>query len=191
MVEASRKRTLLSPYRLAALAAGLVVLLAWWSRGRTDLAMPGQPAPAFSALDREGGSRSSEDFPDKVLLVNIWATWCVTCKEEMPSMERMYAALEGEAFEILAVSIDAPIGQLDLFGGVGRDPWAYADSLSLTFPILHDPSGAVAQAFRITGVPESFVINRSGTIIRKVSGPTTWDDPEYLSLVRRLLNEAE
>jgi len=175
------------PYGVALLGAVAVVGLAWMSRGKVNPVMAGEEAPGFSALDRQGGSFSSDAHRGKVLLVNIWATWCTTCKEEMPSMERLYEQLGGEGFEILAVSIDAPMGQLDLFGMSGRDPWAYADSLSLTFPILHDPSGDVAEAFRITGVPESFVIDREGVIMRKVTGPTTWDAPEYVALFERLL----
>ena len=179
-----------TPYGVALLGAAVVVILAWMSRGKVNPVMAGEEAPRFSALDREGGSFSSDAHRGKVLLVNIWATWCTTCKEEMPSMERLYEQLGGEEFEILAVSIDAPMGQLDLFGMSGRDPWAYADSLSLTFPILHDPSGDAAETFRITGVPESFVIDREGVIIRKVTGPTTWDAPDYVALFERLLRSS-
>jgi cytochrome c biogenesis protein CcmG/thiol:disulfide interchange protein DsbE len=103
-------------------------------------------------------------------------------------MQRLYEEMEGEEFEILAVSIDAPIGQNDLqFGMSGGDLWAYADSLSLTFPILHDRSGKIGQTFRITGVPESFVIDRNGVIFKKVAGPTAWDAPQNVELIRRLL----
>ena len=165
-----------------------MVLLAWLSRGRLDPVIPGREAPEFSALDFQGVSRSADDYRGKVLLLNIWATWCATCKEEMPSMQRLYEKMEGEEFEILAVSIDAPIGQNDLqFGMSGGDLWAYADSLSLSFPILHDRSGKIGQTFRITGVPESFVIDRNGVIFKKVAGPTAWDAPQNVELIERLL----
>ncbi len=178
-----------TPYAVALLGAGAVVLLAWLSRGRLDPVVPGREAPGFSAVDFLGTSRSTEDYRGKVILLNIWATWCVTCKEEMPSMQRLYEQMEGEEFEILAVSIDAPIGQNDLqFGMLGGDLWAYADSLSLTFPILHDPSGRIGENFRITGVPESFVIDKDGVIFRKVAGPTAWDAPAYVELFERLLD---
>jgi cytochrome c biogenesis protein CcmG/thiol:disulfide interchange protein DsbE len=176
-----------TPYAVASVGAGVVLFLAWMSRGELNPVIAGQPVPEFSALDVQGVSRSAEDYRGKVLLLNIWATWCETCKEEMPSMQRLYEMMEGEEFEILAVSIDAPVGRRDLFGMSGGDLWAYADSLSLTFPILHSPSGQIAEAFRITGVPESFVIDGDGVIIRKVSGPTAWDAPGYIELVERLL----
>jgi len=178
-----------TPYAVALLGAGVVMLLAWMSRGRVNPVIGGQPAPEFSALDVQGVSRRLDEYRGKVVLLNIWATWCETCKEEMPSMQRLYEQMEGEEFEILAVSVDAPIGQEDLrFGLPGGNPWAYADSLSLTFPILHDPSAGIAETFRITGVPESFVIDRDGVIVRKVFGPTAWDASGYVELVERLLD---
>jgi len=176
-----------APYAVALIGAGVVVLLAWMSRDQLNPVISGREAPEFSALDSQGISRSTHDYRGKVLLLNIWATWCETCKEEMPSMQRLYEQMKGEDFEILAVSVDAPMGQADLlFGMSGGDLWAYADSLSLTFPILHDPFGQVARAFRITGVPESFVIDRNGVIFKKVAGPTAWDAAQNVELIRRL-----
>lgn len=175
-----------APYAVALLGAGAVVLLAWLSRGQRNPVIAGSQAPAFTAVDEQGTSHSVEEYRGKVLLVNIWATWCVTCKEEMPSMQRLYEELAGEDFEILAVSVDAMIGQRGIFGESGGDLWAYADSLNLTFPILHSPSQRIAESYQITGVPESFVIDRHGVIIRKVAGPTAWDAPEYVDLVKRL-----
>ena len=188
MLTTSVLRKQWTPYAVALIGAGLVVLVAWMSRGKLNPVIAGQEAPEFSALDVQGVSRSSDDYRGKVLLVNIWATWCETCKEEMPSMQRLFDQLGGDDFQILAVSVDAPIGQEDLrFGLPGGNPFAYADSLSLTFPILHDPSARIAQSYRITGVPESFVIDRDGVIIRKVSGPADWDASGYVELFGRLL----
>lgn len=177
-----------TPYVAAMVGAGVVVLLAWMSRGQMNPVIAGREAPEFTAQDAAGLAKTTEDYRGKVLLVNIWATWCETCKEEMPSMQRLYDRLQGTDFEILAVSVDAPIGQQDLrFGLPGGDPFAYADSLSLTFPILHDSRAGIAESFRITGVPESFVIDRNGVIIRKVAGPAAWDAPGYVTLFERLL----
>lgn len=178
---------LFAPYAVALLGAGAVVLLAWLSRGQRNPVIAGNPAPAFAAVDEQGVSHSLEDYRGTVLLVNIWATWCVTCKEEMPSMQRLYEAMDGEDFEILAVSVDATVGERGLFGEPGGDLWAYADSMALTFPVLHSPAQRIAESYRITGVPESFIIDRDGVIMRKVSGPAAWDSPGYSELVRRLL----
>lgn len=182
----SQRRSLI-PYLVAALAAGLVVLLAWLNRDRLNPVGPGRPAPDFVAMDLEGTQKTLDDFRGKVLLINIWATWCPPCQEEMPSMERLYRAVGDEGFEILAISVDAPSGEVDAFGRRGGDLRAYADSVGLSFTILHDPSGRVQQTFQTTGIPESFVVDGEGSIFKKVAGATAWDADENVQLIRRLL----
>ncbi len=177
------------PYAIAALAAALVVLFAWVNRDRLQPVVPGRPAPDFTVVDSRGKEKGLDDYEGKVLLVNIWATWCAPCKEEMPSMQRLYEAVGSDDFEILAVSIDAPFGQRDAFGRPGGDLWSYADSMGLSFPILHDPSGNIQKTFQTTGVPESFVVGRDGMIIRKIAGATAWDAPQNVQLIRRLLGD--
>jgi peroxiredoxin len=109
----------------------------------------------------------------------------------MPSLQRLYETVGHEDFEILAVSVDAPFGQRDTAGRPGGDLRAFADSLGLTFPILHDPSGKIQEIFQTTGVPESFVIDRDGVILKKVAGATAWDAPPNIQLIQRLLEESE
>ena len=181
------KKTSWIPYGVAALVAGLIVLLAWVNRDRLSPVVPGRDAPNFSAFDLDGTPKTLDDFREKVLLVNIWATWCPPCREEMPSMQRLYQEIGDDGFEILAISVDAPFGEADAFGREGGDLRTYSDSLGISFTILHDPTGRVQQRFQTTGVPESFVIDRDGVIYKKVAGPTAWDAPQNVQLVRRLL----
>ncbi len=175
------------PRIIAVLIAGAVVLLAWMDRGRLRPVIPGRQAPQFSAVDLQGNLMSLGDFRGRVVLVNIWATWCGPCKREMPSMERLYQELKGEGFEILAVSVDAPVGERDELGRLGGDLTVFAESFDLTFPILHDPSGEIQGIYQTTGVPESFLLDRDGVVIRKVAGSTEWDAPGNIALVSRLL----
>jgi peroxiredoxin len=182
----SKKRSWI-PYAFTAVAAGLVVLLAWVNRDRLNPVIPGRPAPEFSAVDMEGSPKTFQDFRGKVLLLNIWATWCAPCREEMPSMERLYREIGDPEFEVLAISVDAPFGEADAFGRPGGDLRTYVDSLGLSFSILHDPSGRVQQTFQTTGVPESFVIDRDGIIYKKVAGATAWDAEQNVQLIQRLL----
>ena len=182
-----RKGSSWIPYALAAVAAGLVVAFAWVNQDRLSPVIPGRPAPDFSAVDLGGVPRTLQDYEDRVLLVNVWATWCPPCREEMPSMQRLYTEIGDPDFEILAISIDAPFGEADGFGRVGGDLQRYADSLGLTFSILHDPSGRIQQTFQTTGVPESFVIDRGGIIYKKVAGAMAWDAPQNVELIQRLL----
>lgn len=177
-----------SPYFWAIVTFASIVLIAWIGRENYQPVISGSEAPDFMVLDMEGAEVRLSDFlGEDVLLVNVWATWCGPCLTEMPSMQRLYEQLEGEDFEILAVSIDAPAGAFDLFGREGGDLVTFAEELGLTFPILHNPSGDIQQIYQTTGVPESFVIGKDGVIYKKVAGDTEWDAPENVELIRRLL----
>jgi peroxiredoxin len=183
------KRTFVrSPYFWAIVGVATVVGVAWAGRESYRPVIPGSDAPdfAYASLDR-GEIRLSDYLGEKVVLVNVWATWCGPCVVEMPSMQRLYDSLEGEDFEILAVSVDAPAGQADMFGRPGGDLRAFTDELGLTFPILHDPDGSIQRLYQTTGVPESFIVGKDGVIYRKVAGPTEWDAEVNEGLVRRLL----
>jgi cytochrome c biogenesis protein CcmG/thiol:disulfide interchange protein DsbE len=183
-----RGRKSWTPYAATVVVAGAVVLLAWLNRGRLAPVVPGRPAPEFSAVDLQGTPRTLADYRGKVLLVNIWATWCPPCQQEMPSMQRLREAVPDEDFAILAVSVDAPLGERDAFGREGGNLEIFAQTMGLTFSILHDPTGKIQETYQTTGVPESFVVDRDGLIKKKVAGPTEWDAPANVELIRRLLD---
>lgn len=139
----------------------------------------GDRAPDFRAKNlRTGRPASLADYRGKVVLLNVWATWCVPCRIEMPAMERLHRRFAGTDFHLVAVSIDRE----------GEDKvMAYVRELELTFDILHDQPGAIQQTYQMTGVPESFVIDRTGLIVKKVIGAVEWDAPVNETLIRRLL----
>jgi peroxiredoxin len=178
-----------SPYFWALVAAVTVVAVAWVGRERYRPIVAGVAAPDFTAFDLSGQQVRLSDYRGKVVLVNVWATWCPPCREEMPSMERLFESLKGTDFQILAVSIDARKGEQDPFGREGGDLAAFAKEMGLTFTILHDPEGRIETTYQTTGVPETFLIGRDGLIYKKVAGGTAWDAPENQQLVRRLLGE--
>ena len=122
---------------------------------------------------------SLADFRGKVVLLNIWATWCAPCKVEMPSMERLHRKLAGTDFRLVAVSID------DDDSTVVEQ---FVKDLGLTFEILHNRDGAIRRIYQTTGVPESFVIDRDGVIVKKVIGAADWGAPVNENLIRRLLD---
>ena len=139
----------------------------------------GSSAPAFSATDlRTGQSATLADYKGQVVLLNVWATWCEPCKIEMPSMEQMEKELGPKGLKIVAVSIDE---------GGPEAVRQFAHDYGLTFRILQDQSGKIQRIYQTTGVPESFVINRQGKIVKKVIGATDWDATVNKDLVRRLL----
>jgi len=149
----------------------------------------GSKAPEFTATDlRANKPATIADYRGKVVLVNIWATWCPPCRAEMPSMEKLYKKLPGTDFRIAAVSVDG-----DAFHPEGSEPpsgiMAFANNLGLTFDILHDPSGDIRKAYDIFGVPESYLIDRDGVIVKRVIGAADWNTGDNEMLIRRLLNE--
>ena len=123
------------------------------------------PAPDFTFPGLDGKKVSLSEYKGKVVLVNIWATWCPPCVDEMPSMEKLYQKFKGKNFEILAVSIDEP-------GLKAVAP--FMKKSNLTFPALIDSEGTIKAVYGITGVPESFIIDQQGILIKKIVGPVDW-----------------
>jgi thiol-disulfide isomerase/thioredoxin len=174
----------------------LVVLLGagWLVRDRFLPVEVGSRAPNFTATDLQGRPVSLDDLKGQVVLLNVWATWCGPCRDEMPSMERLHKELGPRGLKIVAVSVDAEPGtdaakaqSADQPGG--GDVGEFVKALGLTFTIWHDPSGDIQRTYRTTGVPESFVIDRNGVIQKKVIGATEWDTGSHPELLRRLLGE--
>jgi peroxiredoxin len=142
----------------------------------------GAAAPEFRAVDLGTGDSVSlrERYRGKVTLVNIWATWCVPCRVEMPAMEQLYTALAPRGFAVAAVSIDE---------GSPDDVRKFGQDLKLTFDLLQDRSTRIQQLYQTTGVPESFLLDRRGVIIKRVIGAQDWNSPVNRALVERLLDE--
>ena len=138
----------------------------------------GRPAPDFSLPGLDGQKVSLKDYRGKVVLVNVWATWCPPCVEEMPSMEKLYQELKGDGFEILAVSIDE---------SGAKDVGPFMKKHKLSFPALTDPEGTIKSIYKTTGVPESFVIDKDGTLLEIVIGPRDWATPEVVRYFQNLV----
>lgn len=140
----------------------------------------GTRAPEFEAVHLGTGAPAKiEDYRGKVLLINIWATWCPPCIEEMPSMERLHRKLAGTDFHILAISVD------EADSTVVNE---FVKKLGLTFEVLHNRDASIRRIYQTTGVPESFVVDREGVIVKRVIGNTMWDSPGNESLIRTLLD---
>jgi cytochrome c biogenesis protein CcmG, thiol:disulfide interchange protein DsbE len=171
-----------SPYLWTILGVAAVVAAAWAGRENYQPVITGAVAPDFVVTAMDGSQVSVSDYRGKIVLLNVWATWCAPCREEMPSMQRLY-----DDFEILAVSIDAPFGETDIFGRAGGDLVGFAQELGLTFPLMKNHAGDIQRVYQTTGVPESFVIDKEGVIFKKVAGSTSWDAPANKELILRLL----
>ena len=143
----------------------------------------GSKAPDFTAftIDSTPKIKTLADYRGRVLMINVWATWCLPCRVEMPSIEALHKAYGPKGLKIVAVSIDDP----------GTEPAirAFAKQYGLTFEILHDPKGAITQAYDISGYPETFIVGRDGIIRKKLMSATDWNSPDARALVDRLLTE--
>ncbi len=167
-----------------AVIGGLVIgsaLLVWYGPEVQPVAV-GAQAPDFRVVDLATGDSVElrRAYKGHVTLVNIWATWCVPCKVEMPSMQQLYDSLSPLGFRIAAVSIDQD------------DPKAvkeFTDQLGITFDILQDRKGEIQQAYQTTGVPESFILDQDGIIMKRVIGAYDWTAPVNVNLIRRLLGD--
>lgn len=140
----------------------------------------GTMAPDFTFPALDGRQVSLSDFRGKkVVFVNMWATWCPPCIWEMPLMEKLYQTLEKEEFEILAVSIDA-------LGADAIKPYLKT-KVKVTFPILLDTRGTIKKLYRTTGIPETFIVDKRGILVKKVIGAIDWSKPEVVKFFRELI----
>ena len=140
------------------------------------------PAPPTGFTDAEGKTVSLRDFADKLVLVNLWATWCAPCRYEMPSLERLQTRL-GEKITILAISEDR---------GGSKAVAPFIAKLGLrAVKIYLDPESAVGGAFKVDGLPTSFLIDRQGRVLGRVEGEAEWDSPKMLTILDPLLTEDE
>lgn len=146
----------------------------------TGPAGEGKSAPSFSLKDLSGKDVQLSDYAGKVVLVNFWATWCPPCREEIPSMVRLNSMMAGKPFQMLAISIDE---------GGKKDIEAFFASAGVTLPALTDPDSSVARKYGITGVPETFVVDPKGIIVKKVVGGMNWSSPEVVSFLTKLMNQ--
>ncbi|MCL4866032.1 MAG: TlpA family protein disulfide reductase [Gemmatimonadales bacterium] len=145
-------------------------------------AQVGNRAPDFQAVNLLTNDSISfrEAYTGHVTLVNIWATWCAPCRAEMPAMEELYQAFKDQGFRIAAVSVDE---------GGPADVMAFARELGLSFDILHDRDGRIQQQYMTTGVPESFLIDGEGVIVRKQIGEHPWSSPANRRILEQLLGQ--
>jgi len=143
----------------------------------------GSKAPEFHAVtvDATPRTQSLADFKGQVVLLNIWGTFCLPCRDEMPAIEKLHQALGAQGLKVVAISMDDP--------GFEQQIRDFAKQYSLTFQILYDPSGRIVNDYQTTGVPETFVIARDGVIRKKVIGASDWNSTTNRALIAQLLAE--
>jgi peroxiredoxin len=140
----------------------------------------GSEAPDFTAVSLATGDSITfrEQYAGGVTLVNIWATWCEPCKEEIPALDSIYRALAPRGFRIVAVSVDE--GSTERV----RD---FIDDYDVAFDVWHDRERRIEQLYQTRGVPESFLVDREGKILRIVYGAHPWASGANRRIIEELL----
>jgi thiol-disulfide isomerase/thioredoxin len=182
------KRSVLLAVPLAALVAATVLVSpakpdedppAGGSVANFSRINPPLPAPGAAFRDSAGKEIHLADFRGKLVLLNIWATWCAPCRAEMPSLDRLQAKLGGEGLLVVPVSLDR--------GGGPVVAVFYGQHAIGHLGVYLDGKGALESALKINGVPTSFLIDRQGRVVGSLEGATQWDTPEALALLRSYL----
>jgi thiol-disulfide isomerase/thioredoxin len=137
------------------------------------------PSPPLVLQDLAGVERNLQDFKDKVVLVNFWATWCPPCRREMPSMQRLKEKMAGRQFLILGVDSAEQ----------REEVMAFLEMVKVGFPILLDQDSSATRRWKVYALPTSFIIDRKGKVRHSLSGPTEWDEGEAVQLIESLLHE--
>jgi thiol-disulfide isomerase/thioredoxin len=143
------------------------------------LAASPRPLPALAFIDGAGKAMTLADFHGRVVLLNIWATWCAPCRQEMPTLDRLQASLGGRDFEVVALSVDrkgldAVTGYFAAIGAKALRPYV-------------DSSGKAATALDLPGLPTTFLLDREGREVARVVGAADWSQPAAADLIRKTL----
>lgn len=140
-----------------------------------------RPLPAVDFIDGDGRAMTLADFHGKVVLLNVWATWCVPCREEMPTLDRLQAELGGPDFEVMALSIDRTgvDAVREFYDEIGVEHLAtYVDS-----------SGKASRELGTVGLPTTLLLDREGRELGRLVGPAEWDSPEVVAFIRGHLEQ--
>jgi peroxiredoxin len=160
------------------LVAAALLLLSGGCARSGDLRAPaiGAPAPAFQAMDLRGAPVTLAALRGRVVVLNVWATWCLPCREEIPQLEALHRQVAADSVTLIGVSVDAP--------GSGAEVQEFMTAQGMSYPVWLDPEHQFSLAFLTMGVPETFVIDRQGIIRHRVIGALSRGDTTLLAAVR-------
>lgn len=143
----------------------------------------GKLAADFKLSSLTGNAISLSSLRGKVVFLNVWATWCGPCREEMPSIETLYEEFAKDPdFVVLAVSQDSE-------GRAAVDTYVHQNGYKFT--VLLDPENEVGDAYDVSGIPETFIIDRTGRIVAHHVGPYDWAQPEMREALRELIDSKD
>ncbi|MGH6661973.1 MAG: TlpA family protein disulfide reductase [Rhodospirillales bacterium] len=139
------------------------------------------PVPELAFQRGDGSPVTLKEFRGRVVLLNIWATWCVPCRREMPTLDRLQAKLGGAGFEVVALSIDR--------AGVEVVKKFYEEIGIKNLALYIDTTGKATRALKVVGLPTTLLIDAAGREVGRLVGPSEWDAPEMVSFLRKHVKE--
>lgn len=162
-------------------AAALIVLAACGSKDNVATHPPqiGQPAPHYRAVTLTGDSVSLEQLRGRAVLLNVWATWCHPCREEIPVLQALHARYASRGLELVGVSVDGR--------GEKNTIREFATDFGMTYPLWLDPDERVQSTFLAIGVPATFLIDREGVLRWRHVGPVRPNDTTLVREIERAL----
>ncbi len=162
-----------------AVVAGLLGLLIWKVVHQSKPTKVGKPAPAFTAKRLDGrGDLSLTSFRGRPVVLNFWASWCDPCKAEAPALERAWKEYGHQGLVVLGVD----------YTDASSDARAFVRKRGLTFPIVRDGSGQIGTRYHLSGVPETFVIDRRGRLVEHLLAPI--DEGDNVKRFARAVRDA-
>jgi len=138
-----------------------------------------KPVPSFSFTDQDGKELSLADFKGKMVVLDVWATWCTPCRAEFPRLDRLQAALGDQGLAVVPVSVD--------LGGLKPVDKFYGDIGVKALAKYLDPASASAKALGLRGLPTTLIIDRDGNEIARIEGEAPWDSPDTLKRFQAML----
>jgi peroxiredoxin len=139
----------------------------------------GQPAPPYAATSMSGDSVSLSALRNKVVLLNVWATWCQPCRTEIPDVQALHKQFADRGLSVIGISIDG-----DDSGTRISD---FAREFGMSYPIWRDPDERVLSQFRVIGVPATFLIDKEGVLRWRMTGPIQHGDSSLVGAIEAAL----
>lgn len=173
-------RTVGSTVRACAVVLGCALALGCAPAGEGGPPRIGAPAAAYEAATLDGRVVSLESLRGQAVLLNLWATWCIPCRQETPYLESVYNEYKDQGFEIVGISMDA--------GEAADDVAMFVDDFGVTYTILHDPQMSGMELYQVLGLPATFLIDREGVLRWMRYGPIPEGDGEFLAALRDVLS---
>ncbi len=158
------------PAALEALAKGQVAAF---------MAKQEAPLPDITFNDGDAQSLKLSDWKGKVVLLNLWATWCVPCRKEMPMLDAVQKLKGGKDFAVIALNMDR--------GSTDKAKTFLSETKATNLALYHDPTGKLGSTIGIVGLPTTLLIGRDGRELGRLVGPAEWDSAEAIALIEQAM----